>query len=79
MTVTLLAAIWAIDGAEPLRHAIAAFAVVAALVTICALAWGENERRDLVTVAWTIAFGSLIVGEAFLARRRTRRPRSWWR
>ena len=65
VTVTLLGAIWAIDGADPARHAIAALGVVIALVTICALAWGEKERRDLVTVAWAVALGSVIVGEAF--------------
>ena len=51
--------------------------------SICALAWGDRARRDLVTVAWATAILSLIFGEAFLARRRAgdrvRRRADRWR
>ena len=35
-------------------------------MVLCALAWGDEARRDLVTVAWATAILSLILGEAFL-------------
>ena len=64
--IVALAGIWAIDGAEPMRYAIAGLAAAAALLVVSALAWGDTARRDLVTVAWATAILSLILGEAFL-------------
>jgi uncharacterized membrane protein len=66
VTTVILAAIWIIDDAEPMRYAIAGLAATAALVVVGALAWGDAMRRDLVTVAWATAILSLILGEAFL-------------
>ena len=66
VSIVVLAGIWAIDGAEPMRYAIGALAAAAALLVVSALAWGDNARRDLVTVAWATGILSLILGEAFL-------------
>ena len=35
-------------------------------LVVCALAWGDKARRDLVTVAWATAILPLILAEAFL-------------
>ena len=66
VTIVVLAGIWAIDGAEPTRYAIAGLAAATALLVVSALAWGDTARRDLVTVAWATGILSLILGEAFL-------------
>jgi uncharacterized membrane protein len=64
--VVVLTGIWVLDGAEPMRYAIAGLAAAAALAVLCAIAWGDKARRDLVTVAWATAILALILGEAFL-------------
>ena len=64
--IVVLTGVWVFDGAEPMRYAIAGLATAAALAVLCALAWGDKARRDLVTVAWATAILALILGEAFL-------------
>jgi hypothetical protein len=64
--IIVLTGVWVLDGAEPMRHAIAGLATAASLAVLCALAWRDRVRRDVVTVAWATAILALILGESFL-------------